>query len=98
MGLHHHRVGRRHVHLNNAVVVVTDNEGAMSVHATLVRNHFMLTLTITYSANNYSFLLHFLNFLVRHVQISHLRPNWKTVNLELFLKNSRQSTPGTSSG
>lgn len=98
VGLHHHRVGRCHVHLHNAVVVVADNKGAMSVHSTLVRNHFMLTLAITYPVHNYSFLLHFLNFFVRHVQISHLRPNWKTINFELLLKISHKDTPGTSNG
>ena len=51
----------------------------------------MLTLAVTYPVHNYSFLLHFLDFFLRHVQISHLRPNWKTINFELLLKNSHKT-------
>lgn len=87
MSLHHNRVRRSHVHLNDAVVVVADGEGAMSVHSAFIRNYFMLTLAITNSSRHYSFFLHLLNFLISHIQISHLRPNWKTVNFKLVLND-----------
>ena len=41
---HHLRVRRRHVHLDDAVVVVADREETMRVHARLTRNHLVVAL------------------------------------------------------
>lgn len=82
---HHLRVRRRHVHLDNAVVVVADREETMRVHARLARNHLVVALRMEEAERYDSFTLHGLHFFLRHVEITHLRPDRKTIDLQLHI-------------
>ena len=82
---HNLRVGRCHVHLDDMIVVVANCEETMRVHASLAWNHLMVALRLERTQQHDSLALHGLDFLLRHVKITHLRPDRKTVDLQLVM-------------
>ena len=49
------------------------------------------------SFTSYALLFHFLDLLGGHVQITNLRPDWKSINLELTDEERKANAPGTNS-
>ena len=87
VGLHQLRVRGGHVHLHDAVAVEAEAEVSVCVDERVLRHHVVVRPV----------RLQLAQFLLRYVQIAHLRPDRKTVYLHL--RDTREKrVPNTSSG